>query len=70
MFFTVLKGQVTLAQGKRRRSVALGCNGKAEIVRAQLIFKDKIEFRTKQNRLYDIKNELVIPSEEKQLHRI
>ena len=38
----VLKGQHNLAQGKRRRSVALGCIGNAEIVRAQLIFKDKI----------------------------
>jgi len=44
----VLKGRYILAQGKRRRSVALGWGARKRIVRAIKFFKTKISFRTKQ----------------------
>jgi hypothetical protein len=43
----VLKGQHSLAQGKRRRSVALGKNRWIKIVRARMVIKELIIFRTK-----------------------
>jgi hypothetical protein len=44
----VLKGQQTLAQGKRRRSVALGYRISKRIVRAITSIKEKFTFRTKE----------------------
>jgi hypothetical protein len=44
----VLKGQYNLAQGKRRRSVALGGRTGGSIVRAIRIKKEKFLFRTKE----------------------
>ena len=44
----VLKGQQTLAQGKRRRSVALGWRTFRRIVRAILVIEEKFLFRTKE----------------------
>jgi len=44
----VLKGQLTLAQGKRPRSVTLGLKAKWEIVRAIMFIKVKFIFRTKE----------------------
>ena len=43
----VLKGQHTLAQSKRRRSVALGWKTITKIVRARMFIKEKFSFRTK-----------------------
>jgi len=43
----VLKGQHNLAQGKRRRSVALGSRTNAKIVRAVTLVKEQFFFRTK-----------------------
>jgi len=44
----VLKGRYIIAQGKRRRSVALGWGARKRIVRAMTSIKEKILFRTKQ----------------------
>lgn len=44
-----LKGQYSLAQGKRHRSVALGCGTSGEIVRAMAFFKGLLLFRTKRH---------------------
>ena len=41
-----LKGQYIIAQGKRRRSVALGWSSGNKIVRAVTFIKEKILFRT------------------------
>jgi hypothetical protein len=43
----VLKGQNILAQGKRRRSVALGLSANKRIVRAIALIKEQFLFRTK-----------------------
>jgi len=43
----VLKGQHNLAQGKRRRSVALGCKTSKKIVREIAFIKEQFIFRTK-----------------------
>ena len=43
-----LKGQHTLAQGKRQRSVALGRSAGRRIVRTIRIKKEKLLFRTKE----------------------
>ena len=43
----VLKGQHNLAQGKRRRSVALGCRAGEKIVREIMVKKEYFLFRTK-----------------------
>jgi hypothetical protein len=43
----VLKGRYLLAQGKRRRSVALGWETITKIVRAIMAGKEKFSFRTK-----------------------
>jgi hypothetical protein len=44
----VLKGQQNLAQGNRRRSVALGWRRGIKIVRAIMLNKSKILFRTRE----------------------
>ena len=43
----VLKGRYLLAQGKRRRSVALGLKTIKKIVRAIMFIKEEFSFRTK-----------------------
>jgi hypothetical protein len=43
----VLKGRYPLAQGKRRRSVALGLKTMTKIVRAIMFIKEEFSFRTK-----------------------
>ena len=45
-----LKGQLNLAQGKRRRSVALGCRTNKEIVREKAFFRRMSLFRTKRRK--------------------
>ena len=52
--FLVLKGRNILAQGKRRRSVALGKNEQKEAVRAKKFFKAKTIFRTPASRSYRV----------------
>jgi hypothetical protein len=39
-------GEILVAQGKRRRSVALGKNEQKEVVRAQMKFKEISTVRT------------------------
>ena len=45
--FLVLKGRYILAQGKRRRSVALGCNGIFKFVRVKMHANALSNIRTK-----------------------
>jgi len=45
----VLKGRFIIAQGKRRRSVALGCGMESEIVREVARIENKSLLRTEQN---------------------
>lgn len=45
--FLVLKGRHILAQGKRRRSIALGWRTGIKIVRAKTLIKENSNFRTK-----------------------
>jgi len=45
----VLKGQHNLTQGKRRRSVALGCRMGIKIVRGEKFIHENFLFRTKWN---------------------
>jgi len=58
-----LKGQYNLAQGKRRRSVALGWRARKRVVRAIIFFKALILFRTKEVTCVFRKWSLAIPSE-------
>ena len=44
--FLVLKGRNIIAQGKRRRSVALGWRVGKKIVRVIMLIKEKFIFRT------------------------
>jgi hypothetical protein len=43
----VLKGRFIIAQGKRRRSIALGCVMESEIVRAMPFFAEQLPIWTK-----------------------
>jgi len=49
--FLVLKGRNIIAQGKRRRSVALGWRVGKKIVRVIMFIKEKFIFRTKETTL-------------------
>jgi len=46
--FLVLKGRYILAQGKRRRSAALGWWARIRVVREIMFFNAKILFRTRE----------------------
>jgi hypothetical protein len=58
--FLVLKGRNILAQGKRRRSIALGWRTGIKIVRVNTFIKEKILFRTKQRISCFPKNDVLL----------